>query len=581
MFTIFKEFETFIGEDKGKYRKTIALSVLESLFQVGKIIAMYMVIKAIMSNSLNKSTILYATLIMFAGILVAIYLKAKTSMAQTEVGYGVAAHKRIEIGDHLKYVPMGFFSKKSLGQISSVATNNCNSVQETATIVMMQFTSGLANGLIITLLLLNFNLKIGLVSVLALIIFFLILGIINKRSEKVSADKVKCDTTLVEKTLEYVQGMQIVKSFNLKDNRDSEYMQEIDKNKKVNTRLETTFLPIIFLQTLVTRTLAVVIIYLSISEYIAGNMPVYDAVMMLIVSYMLFTHLESAGAFVNMFKLLKFSMDTINEVGEMPVMDIDGKNIVPEQRNIEFKNVDFSYDKRKILENVNLQIEENTTTAIVGPSGSGKTTITNLIARFWDVDSGEISLGGQNIKDYKLDALWDNISVVFQDVYLFNDTIENNIKFGSPDATREEVVEAAKKAHCYEFIMNFEDGFDTIIGEGGSSLSGGEAQRISIARAIMKDAPIIIFDEATANVDPENEKAIQEAIKALTNKKTVIMIAHRLKTVMNADQIIVVKDGKIEASGKHEELMQKGGTYRDFVNMREHTIGWKLEQKVS
>ncbi|MDO5717230.1 MAG: ABC transporter ATP-binding protein [Tissierellia bacterium] len=576
MFTIFKEFENFIGEDKNKFRKTIFLSVLESLFQVAKIIAMYMIIRAIIENQLTVSTILYSFLIMFGGIAVATYLKAQTSMAQTEVGYGVAAEKRIEIGDHLKYVPMGFFSRKSLGEISSIATNNCNSVQETATIVMMQFTSGLTNGFIITLLLLAFNLKIGMVSVLALIIFFLILGLINKKSEEVSKEKVACDTSLVEKTLEYVQGMQIVKSFNLKDNRDSEYLQEIEKNKKVNTRLETTFLPIIFLQTLVTRTLAVVIIYLSISEYIAGNMPVYEAIMMLIVSYMLFTHLETAGAFVNMFKLLKFSMDTINEVGDIPVMDIDGQNIIPENRSIAFKHVDFSYDKRKILDDVNFNIKENTTTAIVGPSGSGKTTITNLIARFWDVDAGEITLGGRNIKDYKLDVLWDNISVVFQDVYLFNDTIENNIKFGTPNATREEVEEAAKKAHCYDFIMEFENGFDTIIGEGGSSLSGGEAQRISIARAIMKDAPIIIFDEATANVDPENEKAIQEAIKALTNKKTVIMIAHRLKTVMNADQIIVVKAGKIEATGKHEELMQKEGTYRDFVNMREHTIGWKI-----
>ncbi|MDO5734449.1 MAG: ABC transporter ATP-binding protein [Eubacteriales bacterium] len=576
MFTIFKEFESFIGEDKVKFRKTILLSVLESLFQVGKIIAIYMIIKAIIEQNLNKTTILYAFLIMLIGVIIASYLKAKSSMAQTEVGYGVAARKRIEIGDHLKYVPMGFFSKKSLGEISSIATNQCSSVQETATIVMMQFTSGLTNGLIITLLLLNFNLKIGLVAVLVLIFFFLILALINKKTEAVSVEKVNCDTSLVEKTLEYIQGMQIVKSFNLKDKRDSDYMQEIDKNKKINTRLETVFLPIIFLQTFISRTLSVLIIYLSITEYIAGNMPVYEAIMMLIVSYMLFTHLETAGAFVNLFKILKFSMDSINEVKEIPVMDINGKDISPEHRDIEFKDVDFSYDKRKILEGVNLSIKENTTTAIVGPSGSGKSTIANLIARFWDVDSGEITLGGRNLKEYKLDALWDNIAFVFQDVYLFNDTIENNIKFGKPEASREEVESAAKKAHCYDFIMGFEDGFDTIIGEGGSSLSGGEAQRISIARAIMKDAPIIIFDEATANVDPENEEAIQEAIRALTAHKTVIMIAHRLKTVKNADQIIVVKDGRIEAVGRHAELMQRDGTYKDFVKMRENTIGWKI-----
>ena len=215
-------------------------------------------------------------------------------------------------------------------------------------------------------------------------------------------------------------------------------------------------------------------------------------------------------------------------------------------------------------------------TAIVGPSGSGKTTFCNLIARFWDVNSGEILIGGENIKNYKIENLMNSISMVFQDVYLFEDTIENNIKFGKQNASHEEVVQAAKKARCHEFIEALPDGYNTIIGEGGASLSGGEKQRISIARAMLKDADIIIFDESTANIDPENEDKLKEAIESLTKNKTVIMIAHRLKTIRNADQILVLKDGEIVERGNHEELIKNNGLYSDLINAKAKAESWKL-----
>ena len=257
-------------------------------------------------------------------------------------------------------------------------------------------------------------------------------------------------------------------------------------------------------------------------------------------------------------------------------MDINGENIRPKNRDIHLEHVSFAYENRKIIDDVTLDIKENTTTAIVGPSGGGKTTITSLIARFWDVQEGEVTLGGRNVKDYSFDSLMENFSFVFQRVYLFEDTIANNIRFGRPDAAMEDVIEAAKKASCHDFIMSLPDGYDTVVGEGGATLSGGEKQRIAIARAIMKDAPIIILDEATANVDPENEKELTEAIENLTRSKTIIMIAHRLKTVRHADQIFVVDKGKLVQKGKHEELIKEEGIYRNFIIGRKQAVSWKL-----
>ena len=258
-------------------------------------------------------------------------------------------------------------------------------------------------------------------------------------------------------------------------------------------------------------------------------------------------------------------------------MDENGEAISPERHDIELKQVHFSYGNKEILNGISFKIPDKTTTAIIGPSGSGKTTICNLIARFWDADSGSVKIGGRNIKDYTLESLMDQISMVFQNVYLFADTVENNIKFGKLEATHEEVVEAAKKACCDDFIESLPAGYQTVIGEGGASLSGGEKQRISIARAILKDAPIIIFDEVTANVDPENEDRLQKAIEELTKDKTIIMIAHRLKTVRNADQILVVDHGKIVQKGVHDELIHEQGIYVDFVSGRREAIGWKIK----
>ena len=340
--------------------------------------------------------------------------------------------------------------------------------------------------------------------------------------------------------------------------------------------MEITFVPIMFLQSLTAKLIGVVIAGVSVAFYLNGTMELLNAVVMVIAAFILFGALDSAGSYSALLRNVDLNVSKAQSVLDMPTMDIDGWDITPTNYDIDVENVEFSYDKRKIIDGVSIHIPQKTTTAIVGPSGGGKTTLCHLIARFWDVDRGCVRLGGMNVKDYSMDSLMKNFSFVFQSVYLFQDTIANNIRFGQPDAPMEKVIEAAKKACCHDFIMALPDGYETIIGEGGANLSGGEKQRISIARAIMKDAPIIILDEATANVDPESEQELTAAIEALTKEKTIMMIAHRLKTVRHADNILVIDGGKIVQSGTHDELMHQGGIYRRFVESRELAVGWKV-----
>ena len=335
------------------------------------------------------------------------------------------------------------------------------------------------------------------------------------------------------------------------------------------------------MEQIVLRVTAVVAILLSIWFFLQGSMTLFACLMVVVSAFLVYSELESAGEMFFMLPMIDASIDRVEEIDCAPRMDEGGSVQTPKHCDISFEHVDFSYGERKIIRDVSFTIPEGTTTAIVGPSGSGKTTLTSLMARFWDVDSGTVKLGGINVKDYALDSLMRNFSMVFQRVYLFNDSIENNIKFGKPDATHEEVVAAAKAARCHDFITALPDGYDTIIGESGATISGGERQRLSIARAMLKDAPIIILDEATANVDPENEVELQEAVKALTAGKTLVMIAHRMKTVQEADQILVLDQGRIVQRGRHAELMKQDGIYADFVCSRRSAESWRIAERKS
>lgn len=577
MFGVLKKFFLFSGkENSRKFKRSIAISLIDALASALKIPAIMCVLMGVIEGKDFGKYILGSIAIMAVSIIVGILCKMSSTMLQTEGGYTTAAFKRIEMAEHLRYVPMGYFNSNSIGEIASVTTNTMENLGDVATRVVMLTTQGLLETSMIILMILLCDWRIALVSLVGVAIFLVINTVMQNAGKQASSAKVDCDTELINQTMEYIQGISEVKSYNLIGKQTKRLNAANEACVRANVKMELVYVPYHFLQSIVTKLTGVAIIGLSAYFYINGSMSVLYAVGMSIAAFMLYGGLETMGTFSSLIHVVSVCVDKANAVLGLDTMDIDGKELNPENHDIEVKNIEFSYDKRKIIDGISLSIPEKTTTAIVGPSGGGKTTLCNLIARFWDVDSGEITLGGTNVKDYSMNSLMNNFSFVFQNVYLFADTIENNIKFGRPEATHEEVVEAAKKACCHDFISKLPDGYNTVIGEGGATLSGGEKQRISIARAIMKDSPIIILDEATANVDPENERELTLAVDALTKEKTIIMIAHRLKTIRHADQIVVVDRGRIAQKGTHEELMKQDGIYRRFVDSRELAVSWKI-----
>lgn len=577
MLKILNKFFDFCGSvNKKKFQISIVLGVIQAVCEAMKIPAIMIVLMDITDNTLSSKTIFLSLAIMLVSIMVDFFVRKKSTMLQTEAGYNAAANKRIEIAQHLRYLPMGYFNKNSLGSITSVTTNTMENLGDVATRVVMMSTQGILNTALINVMLLCFDFRIGLIAAAGVILFFVVNSLLQKAGDKLSAEKVESDQKLVSEIMEYVQGIAEVKSYNLFGKQTKKLNKAIDNNVKVNTEMEFAFIPYMTIQNIITKLTGAVMMMVSVLLYLNGSMSLMICIGMTICAFMLYSSLEQAGSYSALLRTIDICIDKAQKILDLDTMDIDGKNIIPQNYDIDVNNIEFSYDKRKIIDGISLHIPQKTTTAVVGPSGGGKSTLCNLISRFWDVDGGNIRLGGIDVREYSMDSLMKNFSFVFQNVYLFADTIANNIAFGRENATREEIVTAAKKACCHDFIMSLPDGYDTVIGEGGASISGGEKQRISIARAIMKNAPIIILDEATANVDPENEKELVEAIDALTKEKTIIMIAHRLKTVRNADQIVVVDSGKIAQLGTHTQLMQEGGIYKNFVNARQQAAGWKI-----
>ena len=579
MLKVIRKFFAFCGEEnRRKFITSIRLNVIQALFEALKIPAIAVMIRALMNGTVETKDILLSLGIMLISIAGSGLLKSKAVMLQTEGGYDTCAKKRVEIAEHLRYLPMGYFNANSLGQITSITTNIMESLENIATRVVMLVCDGLLTTSLIVFMLFFFDWRIACVLLCGFSLFLFANSRLRIASEKVSGKKIRADERLVEKVLEYLQGMTEVKAYRLTGVKSKELNEAISENSKINTDMEMTLVPRIALQSFIAKLTGVAMVAFSCVFYCAGSMDALTAVVMVISAFIIYTSLETAGQYSSLLRVVDMSVDRAQEILNTPQMDISGENITPVVRDITAQDIAFSYEKRKIIDGISLHIPEKTTTAIVGPSGGGKTTLVNLLARFWDVDGGTVMLGSRNVKDYDMDSLMANFSFVFQSVYLFHDTIANNIRFGQPGAPMEDVIAAAKKACCHNFISSLPHGYDTVVGEGGASLSGGEKQRISIARAMMKNAPIIFLDEATANVDPENENELMHAIQALTAEKTVIMIAHRLKTVERADQIIVVDHGKIVQHGTHAELMEQDGIYRNFIGERREAASWKVHK---
>ncbi len=577
MLKTIQKFFAFCGEEnRRKFHASVVLGVLQAVFQALRIPAIACMVRALLSGSVTNRDILLSFAIMLLSIAGSGMAKAKATMLQCEAGYGTCANKRIEIAEHMRYLPMGYFNANSLGQITSVTINVMENLENVATRVVMLVCEGLLTTTLIIVMLLFFDVRIALVLTVGFAAFLLANRFLQKAAGSMAGKKIEADERLVEKVLEYLQGMAEVKAYHLSGQKSRELNDAIAANVKVNTDMELTLIPRMNAQTLVAKLTGVCMVAFSCAYYCAGTMDTLTAVVMVISAFIVNASLETAGNYSALLRVVDMSVDRASEILETPQMDITGEEIEPENRDICANELEFSYDRRRILDGITLRVPERTTTAIVGPSGGGKTTLVNLLARFWDADSGEVTLGGRNVKDYDMDSLMKNYSFVFQNVYLFHDTIANNIRFGQPEAGMEEVIAAAKKACCHDFISAMPEGYDTVIGEGGASLSGGEKQRISIARAMMKDAPVIFLDEATANVDPENENELMRAIQSLTAEKTVIMIAHRLKTVEHADQILVIDHGKIVQQGTHASLMEQDGLYRSFIGERREAASWKV-----
>lgn len=575
MFSVLKKISDFAGTRRGLLKKSMAVAFLGAVFAALQFAALMLTLDILVGGAdLRIWPVIGVMVVSVVGRAACSYWSTN---AETETGYFMVAEKRIHIGDRLRYIPMGYFNDNSLGNITAVVTTTLSDVENNAARCLVSVIGGFLNTLGLCLGLTVADWRLGLLAIAGILAYLGVTELSQRAMLKTGPARQHAQMNLVEAVLEYIQGMSVVKSYGLDKDSGQAVQRTVDESCDKALSLEKSVVPWMGLRQVVVRVFSVAIAVCALAFYSGGTLSLARCLLMLVASFMLYAELESAGNMADNLQMLGASMDKANSIDDTPVMDIDGAELTPADTSVEFQDVSFAYGDRTILDHVSLTVPSGSITAVVGPSGGGKTTLCNLIARFWDVQSGKITVGGYDVREYKLDSLMKNISMVFQSVYLFNDTVENNIKFGRPDATHEQVVAAARAACCHDFIMALPDGYDTVLGEGGGSLSGGEKQRISIARAMLKDAPIVILDEATASVDPENEAELQAAISALTRGKTLIMIAHRLNTVRNADQILVLSGGHIVQRGTHQELMARGGLYADFVGVRQEALRWKLD----
>ncbi|EFC06167.1 ABC transporter, ATP-binding protein [Bulleidia extructa W1219] len=505
---------------------------------------------------------------------------AKSSLSDG-VFFGIFKDYRLIVGEKLKKAPMGYFAEQSLSRIMAAFTNVMKSLENYSSMSIDFAISGASISFFLLVGMFGVNIKIGFLTLICLaLIWFCVFLMVNQSKKEVTREHAAI-TKVSDALIDSICGIPVLRSFPLADAGVVEEVHSKLKNSSEELRRAQIHFEVVFVAysrifITVINLSSLLVTLLSCYLYTKGEVLLPQALTVSAAGFMIFGGLKQLENAAILMVKNPANMQYLDEVLDIPEIN-DGTLEVIANQNIVFDQVNFSYDKSNpVLKDISFTIPQGSRTAIVGPSGSGKTTIINLLSRFYDIDSGAIRLGGKDIREYKVEKLLKNLSLVFQDVYLFQDTIENNIRFANPQASHEEVVAAAKKAHCHNFIMALPDGYNTMVGEGGSSLSGGEKQRVSIARALLKNAPIILLDEATSSVDPENEYEILAAIEELSKGHTVISIAHRLSTVRKADQILVIDGGKLVQEGKHSDLIKEEGIYSSFINARERAANWKL-----
>ena len=518
--------------------------------------------------------------VIFATILLRFLLDYMKARFQETISYELVARDRLVIGTALKRVSLGYFQEKDTGTVLNSITTGLYTLENMGMRMIDTFVGGYLSFFCIFILLFVIHPFGALICLAGCLLSFLCLSLISRNSKRNTLIQTGVNEKLTRAAVEYTRGLPVVKSFGMEGASFLAFRKACIEARKVALKIEWGFIPFNCLHLLALKAAGIVMIISVMTAGLSGNLSLPMVLAFSLLSLTVFNSLEPIADSAHILSLINNAMDQIEALSPDNYIDEDGKDISLSRYDIHFEQVRFSYDKgnekRNVIENVSFKAHEGTTTAIVGPSGSGKTTLCRLLARFYDVNGGRITLGGHNLKEFTCDSLLSNISMVFQNVYLFHDTVRANICFGTEQASEEEMIRAAKQARCHDFIMALPEGYDTVIGEGGSTLSGGEKQRISIARAILKNAPVVILDEATASLDPENEHLIQEALTELTVGKTVIVIAHRLATIENADQILVINDGHIVQKGTHRQLAGQEGLYQRFIKLRKQAEGWSI-----
>ena len=580
MLALFSRILKLSGKYKCRIQGAFVCAFLESILSKMPIFLAFLVLSGFYQKTLTGTKCLYIGIGLVGVVAAQVIVHYLCDRLQSAAGYMIFTDKRMELGGHLRKLPMGYFTSGNIGKISSVLSTDMVFIEEIAMSTLGNMMSYMLSALILLVFMFFLDWRLGLAAAAVTLLACFTAKGMNEVSLKEAACRQDQSEHLTDAVLSFAEGISVIKSYNLIGEKSEELTGNFRRSRDTSTAFERKMTPWTRGLNILYAVGIAAIFALSVWLQQSGSLSLPYLLGVLLFVFDLFSPLKALYGEASRLTVMNAALDRIEAVLNETELPDKGTAHIPNESSgspeICFDNVTFAYQDKEVLHNISFSMQKNTMTALVGPSGGGKSTIANLLARLWDVKSGKVTIRSTDIRDVPLAELMEQISMVFQWVYLFQDTIYNNISMGKPDATEEEVYEAAKKARCYDFIMALPDGFQTVIGEGGATLSGGEKQRISIARCILKDAPIVILDEATASVDTDNESYIQEAINELVNGKTLLVIAHRLNTICQADQILVIADGRISEQGTHDELIAKAGIYQDFVNIRKKSSGWSL-----
>lgn len=576
MFEAIKSVWNFSDKRQGSLVKILILSFIEGIFVMLKMIAIILAVNAMFNSNLMDNYI-YKVMILGIVCIIGVFgFGYFTQLGSVSVGFEMAKDKRLYFGSLFKKLYLGFFSKNSVGNINSTLTTSISTVEQVAPIILIHVIGGILSAISIVLGFAYYEWQVAVVIFAGILSYLFVVNYQMKISRSEAPKRQLAQTKLTESAIEFIQGISVIKAFGMGE-KDERVKKDIDGSCVNNINLSEKSIPSSIGAGLTIQLFEIMIISYAFFMWNSGEISPQKAINLLIMSFVIFQSVSQAGSILSMIGLLDSSLKDISSMENAEEIKVLSPIQNIKSNEIEFKNVSFSYGKGEVLKGISVALKPNTLTAIIGPSGSGKTTFCKLIPRFYDVSEGEILIGGAKITNISTEELMKNISMVFQNVYLFEDTIMNNIRLAKPNASDEDIISAAKKARCHDFIKSLQKGYETKIGEAGSTLSGGEKQRIAIARAILKDAPIVILDEFTSALDVENERHILQAIDNLVQNKTVIMIAHRLETVKKADNIIVLDKGEIAQEGTHNELITQDGIYKSFISIRERANKWSFK----